>query len=281
MCHFWIGIDSGRLEHSNEGIVQVTNEVIAENIDLGIQMDREMQYVFPMHDFDYGLQHTGLSLTWEWTFVEHFEQLDDSLHRPFEEAEKRSLDSISRLIALLKSNGVPLSEQRTYSPKNTWLNHFRPTVELLMRLGPGFWLPALTLSIPCIDAAYQDWYKVRHGKEPKNPYTEAMLRWLFDPDNVFHEHERLNKAIELLRQGLANGLKHDTLIRKPIRLNNPYLRREFNEPPKFSVHLGDNKTNTIFAVHVDSSGAESVMVFPSLWWETVRNRIDRHYKLMN
>ena len=243
-------------------------------------MNRVVDYMYPAFQFNYGLQHTGLFCTWEWTFTECCEELDDLQQYYFEEADKRSLDSISRIITLLKSIGVPLSEQHPYSSKNTWLNHFRPTVEHLMSFGSDFWIPALTLSIPCIDAAYQDWYKNRHGKEPQNRYTKAMLRWVFDPDNDFHDHEELNKVIDLLRQGLANGLKHDTLIRQPISLYNPYLTHTYNEPPKFAVYLGGDETRTIFTVRVDFRGVESVMVFPSLWWETVRNRIDRHYKLL-
>lgn len=276
---FWIGIDKGKPVPSGIDVVRVANQLIKETTDLGIQMNRVSHYMYPIQ-FDYGLQHTGLSFTWEWTFSEHVEKLDDLQHCHFEKAEKRSLDSIARLIALLKSKGVPLSEQHPYSPKNTWLNHFRPTVEHLMSLGPGFWLPALTLSIPCIDAAYQDWFEDQYGERPKNPYTEAMLRWIFDPEDVYHEHENLNKAIDLLREGLANGLKHDTLIREPISLYNPYLTTTYNEPPNFAVYLGGDETKTILSVRVDSMGVESVMVFPSLWWETIRNRIDQHYKLL-
>ena len=284
---FWLGIDSSK--PINSDTLNVVNQIIADNDALGITVDHVMNYVDHGSIVGIGLQHTGLSFTWNWIVTEEWSEewrkesgrnKSTGRNKCFVESEKRALDSICRLITLLKSQGVPLSEQHPYSFKNTWLNHFRPAVEHLMSLGTGFWLPALTLSIPCIDAAYQDWYKQRHGNAPNNPYTEAMLRWLFDPDSVFHEHERLNKAIDLLRDGLANGLKHDTLIRDPITLYNPYLILNHNEPPEFSVRLGDDETRTIFTVRVDSSGAESVMVFPSLWWETVRNRIDRHYKLL-
>ena len=277
---FWIGIDRGRPERFNKDVVQVTKQVIAENTDLGIQMDRVIDYMYPLPQFDYGLQHTGLFFTWKWTFTDRFGLLDGLQPCHFEEAGRRSLHSIARLIALLKSKGLPLSEQQPYSAKNTWLNHFRPTVEHLMNFGSDFWLPALTLTIPCIDAAYQDWYESQHGKDPGRRYTGHMLRWVFDPDNVYANHESLNKAICLLQVGLANGLKHDTLIRKPIALYNPYLRHTFSDPPDFAFFSEGDETKTIFSIRVDPMGAESVMVFPTMWWETVRNKIDRHYNLL-
>ncbi len=128
---FWIGIDRGRLRHFDIDVVLVTKQLIAENADLGIQFYRVIDYVAPVFQFDSGVQHAGLFFTWEWTPTEHFakQNQDYLLQRQLEEADERSLRSISSLIGLLKSNGVPLSEQPPNSPKHTWLNHFRPTVE--------------------------------------------------------------------------------------------------------------------------------------------------------
>ncbi|MYE27069.1 MAG: hypothetical protein F4X87_07590 [Chloroflexi bacterium] len=278
---FWIGIDRVRLVHFDKDIVKVVNLVIAGNRDLGIKLERVMDYIKSMNWFDYGLHHSGLLFYWKGSLSERFEQ-GANLQPHFDEADRRSLDSIAKLIAVLKLNDVPLSEQPPYSPKNTWLNHFRPTIDHLMGLGPSSWLPALTLSISCIDAAYQDWHEDRSGKRPKNPYTKDMLSWLFDLDSVSHkhEHEKLKNAIDLLCNGLANGLKHDTLMRKPITLYNPYLRFIHNEPPDFSVFCDSEKTRAILSVRADARETKTIMVYPPEWWETVRSRIDRHYQLI-
>ncbi len=149
-----------------------------------------------------------------------------------------------------------------------------------MRFGSDCWLPALSMSILCIDAAYQDSRGIWQNPETQERgYTEKMLRWLFDGVDIRVSQKILNETIQLLAKGLANGLKHDTFVRKPITLFNPYLRHTFNEPPNFAVHLGGDEAKTILTVRVDLHGDERVMVFPTLWWETVRNRIDQHYKL--
>ena len=272
VCHFWIGIDNAI--SSRVDLQQLVSDIVGENNALEIEFNRVEQYTHHFTISGIGLQHIGLFFTWSWSVTEDCKQELDSQKR-FRESETRAFTAIGKLIDQLKSNGVPLSEQPPYSSKNTWLNHFRPAIEHLMSLGPGFWLPALTLSIPCIDAAYQD----SEGKR-RDSYTKDMLRWVFDPDNVYESHENLNKAIRLLAAGLANGLKHDTLIREPITLYNPYVTINHNEPPEFSVYLGNDETRTVLSVRMDITGAESVLVVPSLWWETVRIRIDRHYNLL-
>lgn len=271
---FWIGIDRVRLVQLDKDIVQVVNLVIAGNRDLGIQLERVMDYMKSVNWFDYGLHHSGLLFYWKGSLSERFEQ-GANLQPHFDEADRRSLVSIAKLIALLKLNDVPLSEQPPYSSKNTWLNHFRPIIDHLMGLGPSSWLPALTLSIPCIDAAYQDACNVTGRSDARR-----MLRWFLDPHKNRRQDKKLDRAIDLLAKGFVNGLKHDTLMKKPISLYNPYLRFIHNEPPDFSVFCDSEKTRAILSVRVDARGTKTVMVYPPEWWETVRSRIDRHYKLL-
>ena len=190
----------------------------------------------------------------------------------FEEAHRRAHDAICKLIPLLKSCNLPLSRQHPHSPKNIWLNHFCPVIDHLMSLGQSCWLPALSLSILCIDAAYQD----SKGARLDPPYTKAMLHWIFDPEAQYQQNSGLEKAIKLLAKGLANGLKHDTLVRYPIVLHNPSYDLNVYGEPTFTVHLNNLP---VFVSYRDIHKRERLVVFPETWWRTVRDRLNDYYKL--
>ena len=50
-----------------------------------------------------------------------------------------------------------------------------------------------------------------------------MLRWFLDPNKIRREDKELDKAIDILADGFANGLKHDTLVRGPVVLGKSKL----------------------------------------------------------
>ena len=269
-CMFWIGIDHAK--HVSNDIMQVANQIIADNEDLGISRFFPMDYIDSMNLIGKGLQHKGLLFSWQGILTENCDDLDDR-RKHFEETERRVLDSIGRLVAQLKSKGIPLSEQHPYSAKNTWLNHFRPTIEHLMSLGTNFWLPALTLSIPCIDAAYQDACNITGRSDARR-----MLRWFLDPNKTRRQDKKLDKTIDLLAKGFANGLKHDTLVKDPIVLEHPHFKNLLSKP-KFTVHIDEEETSPIFSVCVDDRDEERILVSPLLWWVAVRDKLNRYYNL--
>ncbi len=271
-CPFWIGIDN--LTGQRSDTTQEVNQVIRENPSLGMKLEFAMDYVEPGNFIGKGLQHSGLFFTWNWTVSEkQISEFGEQNH--WKVLEQRAFDSIGVFITLLQSRGVRVSQQHPYSAKNTWLNHFRPTIELLMTLGRSFWLPALSMSVLCIDAAYQD----SVGKQ-RDSYTIDMLRWVFDPVSVFNSGKELDKALDILAKGFANGLKHDTLVRDPIILENPKFENMLSEAT-FAVFLDAECTTPIFAVRTDRRNVEHIVVSPKPWWLAVRSRIDRHFRLLS
>ena len=271
-CPFWLGINVA--EGLQSDVERQVNQVIQDNPSLGVKVEFAIDYTDPANFIGKGLQHPGLFFTWNWNVPD--KQISElSEENRWKLLEERAFDCIGRFITLLQSRRIRVSQQHPYSPKNIWLNHFRPTIELLMTLGRNFWLPALSMSILCIDAAYQD----SKGCRQDPPYTHEMLHWTFHPYKAGANKEELHNMIKLLSKNLANGLKHDTLVRDPIILENPKFENMLSEG-KFTVFLDAERTTPIFAVRNDLRNVERIVVSPKSWWLAVRNRIDQHYDLL-
>ena len=267
---FWIGIDNTM--QVNENLVQVVNQIIGDDEELGITLAGTIVYIDPENVIGFGLEHPGLVFKWIWTFTE--EQTSGPNDNEIENlVVLMALYVIAGLIALLRSNNIPLSEQHPYSSKNIWFNHFRPLIDNLMSLGQAYWLPALSMTIPCIDAAYQD---ARNIKKLSN--AKRMLHWFFDPDSSRREDKMLKKAIDLLADGLVNGLKHDAIVRGSIVLDNRNFQNIFSEPV-FSEYFDAQRTIRIFALCSDYKNNEKLVVSPIAWWTAVREKLNQHYNL--
>ena len=253
-CHFWIALDVSA--NMNDAINHV-ERIAVKNDEIPVRKVILMPYLDSRNMFHKGMPRIGLSLMWEWDFKGEWD-IEQNTREIFLEAERRSFKDIKKIVSLLKTRGVPISGQAFHSAKDVWLNYFRPAIDALMAIGHNAWPPALSLSVLCIDAAYQD----KFGKQ-KGSYTQKMLRWMFGPYIGGVSESEQSRLIRLIANGFANGLKHDTFIREPIILSDRFEPGNVLLPP--------------FQAGEHFNGDEFIIVSPALWWQIVSKEIDHHY----
>lgn len=256
MCNFWIALDvSANVDDS----VNQVERIAVNNEELPITRVYSMPYLDLRNAFHKGMPRIGLSLLWEWDFRGARDSEHDRV-AVFQEAGRRSVKDAKRVVSFLKARGVPISKQGFHSAKDVWLNYFRPAIDALMEIGHIAWPPALSLSVLCIDAAYQEKFGKQSGR-----YTQDMLRWVFRSYISGISSAEQERLIRIIANAFANGLKHDTFIREPIVLTDRFEPGNMLLPP--------------FQVGEHFNGDEFVIVSPTLWWQIVRQEINQYYEV--
>ncbi len=169
--------------------------------------------------------------------------------------EQNQLEKIRRRAStFLRELGIYVFGKKAATARNLWEIQWRPQIEHLVNNAITHdvvdnYLAALMLIIPCIDRAF-----TFENPPDDTGYTTAMLKWAFPERDIGISTQDYKKCIREMRDGLVNGLKHDSFLR-----GNVYISNAENNPHPFYVN-GDN-----------------VIVNPHAFWTHVRNRIDGYY----
>ena len=172
-----------------------------------------------------------------------------------DEQEKNELERVrDRAARFFKELGVFRFGEHTATSRNLWEVHWRPQIEYLMNNAiidnvANNHVAALMLMIPCIDRTF-----TFIDPQESNEYTTAMLKWAFPEEDVGISAKDYKKCIKEMRDGLVNGLKHDSFLRGKVVISNTD-----SNPLPFYVNQGP------------------VVVNPSGFWTHVRNKIDGYY----
>lgn len=158
---------------------------------------------------------------------------------------------------------VHREEEQTYTFKQIWEQHYEPSIDALM--ANNLALPAMALTIPCIDAAYQ----CDTGKRgPADPYSgKDVLTWLVGHRGYHISNLSQDKLVRHLSKHFGNWLKHNAFLGDRIVLHDVFLNGKRAEVPVTVVF--NEKTGEI----------TRIMISPTQWWKMVRNIIDQVYRM--
>lgn len=169
--------------------------------------------------------------------------------------EQNQLEKIRRRASnFLRELGIYIFGNNVAIARNLWEIQWRPQIEHLVNNAITHdvvdnHLAALMLMIPCIDRAF-----TFENPQGDTGYTKAMLKWSFPEQDVGVTPKDYKKCIDAMRDGLVNGLKHDSFLRGQVYINN----EEGNPHPFYA-------------------NGDVVIVNPSAFWRHVRDRIDGYY----
>ena len=154
----------------------------------------------------------------------------------------------------IRELGIYIFGNKIATTRNLWEIQWRPQIEFLMNNAITHdmvdnHLAAIMLMIPCIDRAF-----TIENPQGDTGYTTAMLKWAFPENAVDISTKDYKKCIKEMRDGLINGLKHDSFLRGSV-----YIHNAENNPNPFYVN------------------GDFVIVNPHAFWTHVRNKIDDYY----
>lgn len=156
-----------------------------------------------------------------------------------------------------------LSERQIYTFKRVWEDCYKVAIDMLMKHEAAK-LPAMNLTIPCIDAAFQ----CDTGKRgPDDHYSgKEVLTWLVQHKNSNLSDLQENALITHLSKHFTNWLKHNAFIGDHVVLHDRYLN---GKPARVPVDVRfDENTGKI----------NQIMISPTLWWEMVKDVVDKVYR---
>jgi len=155
------------------------------------------------------------------------------------------------------------SSEQVYTFKQIWENHYRVAIDALMKHDKTI-LPAMSLTIPCIDAAYQC---DTGNRGPDDHYTGTdILTWLVSRRSYSISNLDKNDLIAYLAKYFSNWLKHNAFIGAGVVLHDFFLD-------------GKQATVPVTVVFNENSGEISrVMVSPTQWWKMVKDIINQVYR---
>ena len=130
---------------------------------------------------------------------------------------------------------VVMGNLENISHRDIWFICYRPQIIQLMAGGVDNHLAALVLMWVCMERAY-----TLHKPEfdPKKnggkviPVTDKVLRWfLIDDDMDDMQKSRVENVISVLKNGLVNGLKHDSFMREGVMLEDMIMSMDEHQEP--------------------------------------------------
>ena len=156
-----------------------------------------------------------------------------------------------------------VSGEQMYTFKQIWENHYRIAIEALMNNDKTI-LPAMSLTITCIDAAYQ----CDTGKRgPDDRYSaKEILTWLVSRRSYRISNLEENVLIKYLAWYFSNWLKHNAFLGAGVVLHDYFLNGKQATVP---VTVSFNE---------DCGEISRVMVSPTQWWNMVREVVDQVYR---
>ena len=169
--------------------------------------------------------------------------------------EKNQIEKARRRASrFLRELGIYVFGNKVATSRNLWEIQWRPQIQYLMTNTITHdvvdnHLAAVMLMIPCIDRAF-----TFEHPQGGTGYTSKMLKWAFPEDAIDISAKDYRKCINEMRDGLVNGLKHDSFLR-----GNVYINNSENNPHPFYLF------------------EEYVIVNPHAFWTHVCNKLDTLY----
>ena len=169
-----------------------------------------------------------------------------------------------------------ISEHRNRHDR-IWFLYWRPQIESLMSGSPENYVAALMLIIPCMERTFtlkhpeRDYYRSKKaGTKAKQIPIADVLKWYFRNENP----EEFDQIMDIVAQGFANGLKHDSFVRDEICL------LDENVAPVQSGNTG-NAADSMMHIRrtqaISSMKDGRVAIAPRSFWYVVQHKIDNFY----
>ena len=135
--------------------------------------------------------------------------------------EQNQLDKFRRRASkFLRELGIYIFGNNVATARNLWEIQWRPQIEHLVNSAITHdvvdnHLAALMLMIPCIDRTF-----TFENPQTDTKYTTAMLKWAFPEQHIGISAKDYKTCLKQMRDGLVNGLKHDSFLRETVYISN-------------------------------------------------------------